>query len=67
MAGKVESPTKENDKAYENSLRFAVEKFASEDITGLIEPINSTTVPNYFLNDFEKGMHFSMKNCSRKC
>lgn len=56
MAGKVENPTSANDAAYENNLKYAVEKFAAENIVGLIEPINSITVPNYYLNDYKKGL-----------
>lgn len=56
MSGKVESPSQRNDATYESNLRFAVEKFQAEDIITLIEPINSITVPNYYLNSFEKGI-----------
>lgn len=61
MSGKVESPTEINDSTYETNLRFAVEKFQAEDIVALIEPINSITVPNYYLNSFEKGLEIVKK------
>lgn len=55
MSGRVETLTKGNDEAYENNLRYAVKRFEEENIVGLIEPINSHTVPNYYMNSFEKG------------
>ena len=55
MAGKVEILTKGNDEVYESNLRFAAKKFEAENIVGLIEPINSITVPNYYMNSIEKG------------
>ncbi|XP_043270569.1 putative hydroxypyruvate isomerase [Venturia canescens] len=56
MSGKVESPNASNDSVYRSNLRYAVERFESEGIVGLIEPINSITVPNYYMNSFEKGL-----------
>ncbi|XP_014232286.1 putative hydroxypyruvate isomerase isoform X2 [Trichogramma pretiosum] len=61
MAGKVDNPTQENHTAYENNLRYAVEKFASEDIIGLIEPINPITVPGYYLNSYERAIEVITK------
>lgn len=58
MSGKVEILTKGNDEAYENNLRYAVKRFEEENIVGLIEPINSHTVPNYYMNSFDKGKIF---------
>lgn len=55
MAGRVEVPTSLNDAVYESNLRYAVDRFMIEDIVGLIEPINSITVPNYYLSSFQKG------------
>lgn len=55
MSGKVESPTAANDVTYESNLRYAIEKFQAEDIVALIEPINNITMPNYYLDSFEKG------------
>lgn len=59
MAGKVENPTSANDAVYEKNLKYAVGRFASEDIVGLIEPINSITVPHYYMNNFQKGILFN--------
>ncbi|XP_058804100.1 putative hydroxypyruvate isomerase isoform X2 [Phymastichus coffea] len=61
MAGKVENSTPENDITYENNLKYAVEKFAAENIIGLIEPINSITVPNYYLNDYKRAIDVIQK------
>lgn len=61
MSGRVETLTKGNDEAYENNLRYAVKRFEEENIVGLIEPINSHTVPNYYMNSFEKGLAFIQK------
>lgn len=56
MAGKINGEqTKDNDDAYESNLRFAVELLEKENILGLIEPINSYSVPNYYMNSYEKG------------
>ncbi|XP_076231022.1 hydroxypyruvate isomerase-like protein Gip [Calliopsis andreniformis] len=56
MSGKVNQPTSLNDETYEKNLSYAVEKFEKEGIIGLIEPINSITVPNYYMNCFQKGL-----------
>ncbi|KAJ8674984.1 hypothetical protein QAD02_010770 [Eretmocerus hayati] len=61
MAGRVENPTAANDAAYEKSLRHAATKFASEGIIGVIEPINNITVPNYYMNNFEKAVEILKK------
>ncbi len=58
MAGPVASPTAANDDAYKSNLLYAVNLFEKEQIVGLIEPINPFSVPNYFLNSFEKGLSF---------
>lgn len=56
MAGIVDGePTKDNDAAYENNLRVAVSLLENENILGLIEPINRYSIPNYYMNSYEKG------------
>lgn len=55
MSGKVESPTTANDIVYEKNLLYAIEKCKSEDIVVVIEPINNYSVPNYYMNNFQKG------------
>lgn len=61
MSGKVPTPTSVNDQTYENNLRYAAQKFEGEGILGLIEPINKYSVPDYYMNSFEKGLHFVQK------
>ncbi|CAG9855206.1 unnamed protein product [Phyllotreta striolata] len=57
MAGKLDGcPTEANDCAYENNLRYAVKLLEKENILGLIEPINSYSVPNYYMNSYEKAI-----------
>lgn len=57
MSGKVNQITTINDDIYIKNLLYAVEKFQKEGIIALIEPINNITVPNYYMNSFEKGNH----------
>ncbi|XP_012280286.1 putative hydroxypyruvate isomerase [Orussus abietinus] len=61
MSGKVEVSNTVNDTTYENNLKYAAERFKTENIVGLIEPINSITVPNYYLHNFEKGLEIVRK------
>ncbi|XP_053995082.1 putative hydroxypyruvate isomerase [Hylaeus volcanicus] len=56
MSGKVSKVTSDNDDVYEKNLLYAVEYFQREGIVGLIEPINSISVPNYYMNSFQKGL-----------
>ncbi|XP_076753659.1 hydroxypyruvate isomerase-like protein Gip [Xylocopa sonorina] len=56
MSGKVNEITPSNDDVYVKNLRYAVEKFQKEGIIGVIEPINNITVPNYYMNSFQKGL-----------
>ena len=41
-----------------NNLANAIPLLMEADIVGLIEPINSYSVPNYFLNTFELGEYY---------
>ncbi|XP_006620538.1 putative hydroxypyruvate isomerase [Apis dorsata] len=56
MSGKVNQITSINDDIYIKNLLYAVEKFQKEGIIALIEPINNITVPNYYMNSFQKGL-----------
>ncbi|KAF3429953.1 hypothetical protein E2986_01235 [Frieseomelitta varia] len=56
MSGKVNQITTANDDVYVKNLLYAVEKFQKEEIIALIEPINNITVPNYYMNSFQKGL-----------
>lgn len=40
-----------------NNLAKAIPLLMEADIIGLIEPINSYSLPNYFLNSFELGKY----------
>lgn len=55
MSGKVSQVLPINDDVYEKNLLYAVKNFQREGIVGLIEPINNITVPNYYMNSFQKG------------
>ncbi|CAK9831817.1 Putative hydroxypyruvate isomerase [Anthophora retusa] len=58
MSGKIKEATamSDHDDVYVKNLLYAVEKFKKENIIGLIEPINNITVPNYYMNSFQKGL-----------
>lgn len=43
---------------YLENLKTAAERLAKEDIVGVIEPINSISVPGYFLNNFDEGLKY---------
>lgn len=57
MAGKMEDPvTQANWETYEKNLKYAADILKSENLIGLIEPINQYSVPKYFLNHFGKAV-----------
>lgn len=60
MSGKVETPSTANDVAYEKNLLYAIEKCQKEDIVVVIEPINNYSVPNYYMNNFQKGTKLNL-------
>jgi len=49
------------EETYVRNLIYAANMLEPEEMIGLIEPINKYTGPNYFLDDFNKGLHFSSK------
>lgn len=55
MSGCVMDVTTAHDTVYERNLRYAAEVFQKENIIGLIEPINTYSVPNYYMSNFDKG------------
>lgn len=57
MAGTVSNKNAENDhlKTYISNLRKASDVLSSNNLTGIIEPINGYAIPGYFLNSFTKG------------
>ncbi|CAB3368247.1 Hypothetical predicted protein [Cloeon dipterum] len=57
MSGKVEKPTAENWTTYEQNIRFATSLLAQNEIVALIEPINNRSVPQYFMNNYDKALH----------
>lgn len=57
MSGKVsDKVSKDNDEAYINNLKYAVKLLEKEKILGVIEPINSYSVPNYYMNSYQKAL-----------
>ncbi|XP_039276500.1 putative hydroxypyruvate isomerase [Nilaparvata lugens] len=61
MSGKVEEVSPINEEVCLKNLTLASKLLASENIVGLIEPINQWSVPNYFLNNYEKAVEFIKK------
>lgn len=63
MSGKTENNerTQQQYETYESNLRFAETRLKHEGIIGLIEPINNYSVPQYFLNSFEKAIEVVKK------
>lgn len=56
MAGKLQGlATEANHETYETNLRYAANILEKEGILGLIEPINPYSVPNYYLNSYDRG------------
>lgn len=54
MSGKLESPPTDLHRAtFLSNLKYAASQLESENITGVIEPINPFSVPGYFLNDYK--------------
>jgi len=52
MAGLAEPEDSTAQAAYESSVRIATESCAAQNINLLLEPINTRSVPGYFLRDF---------------
>lgn len=58
MAGLADPADKEAAKAYRRALVYAGKRSAEFGINLLIEPINSRSIPGYFLNDFNMAEQF---------
>ncbi|XP_071439112.1 putative hydroxypyruvate isomerase [Hetaerina americana] len=56
MSGKVAQPTTLNMTTYVENLRYASSLMEKEGIVALIEPINNTTVPNYYMNSYKTAL-----------
>uniref|UniRef100_A0AC34Q4G1 Xylose isomerase-like TIM barrel domain-containing protein n=1 Tax=Panagrolaimus sp. JU765 TaxID=591449 RepID=A0AC34Q4G1_9BILA len=67
MAGLMDSKFSKNEmeEIFIQNLKFANDKFEKEGIELLIEPINSYTIPNYFLNSIDDGIKILEKIGSR--
>ncbi|XP_031334216.1 putative hydroxypyruvate isomerase isoform X1 [Photinus pyralis] len=61
MSGKVEQPTAFNDERCENNLWYASKMLEKENIIGLIEPINKYSLPNYYMDSYEKALSLIKK------
>lgn len=62
MAGKVSTEvTDAHHQTYERNLRYAVSVLEPLGIVGLIEPICVYGVPDYYLNNYERGTLVSTK------
>lgn len=61
MSGNVELPNAANDAVYEKNLLHAIERCQKENIVIVIEPINSYSAPNYYMNNFQKGLNLVKK------
>lgn len=59
MAGKLAHSSQNNWDTYENNLKYAADVLKTENLLGVIEPINQYSVPQYFLSDFNKGNYES--------
>lgn len=60
MAGTVSNKNAENEhlKTYIANLKKASDVLSSNNLTGVIEPINGYVIPGYFLNSYIKGKLF---------
>ncbi|KAK7590380.1 hypothetical protein V9T40_001993 [Parthenolecanium corni] len=58
MAGIVESPTSEHEHTYRTNLIHASQVLQQEQMVGVIEPISSFALPNYFMNSFDKAVSY---------
>ncbi|CAH2012075.1 unnamed protein product [Acanthoscelides obtectus] len=57
MAGKVNGQiSPKHDSVYLDNLKYAAKILEKENILGLIEPINPYSVPNYYMNSYDKAI-----------
>ncbi|KAL3267747.1 hypothetical protein HHI36_006874 [Cryptolaemus montrouzieri] len=57
MSGKLtDEVTKANDEVYEKNLKYAVKLLEKDNILAIIEPINSYSVPNYYMNSYQRAV-----------
>lgn len=56
MSGKLSSAAnEENDSVYKSNIQYAAKVLEAENLLCVIEPINKYSVPNYYLNSYDKG------------
>ncbi|XP_057651332.1 putative hydroxypyruvate isomerase [Diorhabda carinulata] len=56
MSGKVDENKNAHDILYESNLRYAAKMLEKENLIGLIEPINKYSIPNYYMNSYDKAV-----------
>lgn len=56
MSGVTSSPAQINMDTYINNLKSAVKILESKNMIGLIEPINNYSVPDYYMNCYDKAV-----------
>lgn len=61
MSGVAEKKTPEHREVLESNLRSIVPILESEGITGVIEPINPFSVPNYYLDNYDEAVDIIKK------
>jgi len=62
LAGKLQAaPTKDHHITYIKNLKYAASVLATEQITGVIEPISKYGVPGYYLNSYEDAVEILEK------
>lgn len=56
MSGKLTgAANEENDSVYKRNIEYAARILEAEDLLCVIEPINKYSVPNYYLNCYDRG------------
>ena len=58
MAGLADPSDADATRSYRRAVNFAVSKLAARSLNLLLEPINSRSMPGYFLNDFGRATAF---------
>ncbi|CAJ0941837.1 unnamed protein product, partial [Mesorhabditis belari] len=56
MAGLGDSKCPHAHDIYRENIRYACQRFEQDGLTCLIEPINSYTIPGYFLNSYDQAL-----------
>lgn len=57
MSGKLSQlSNEENDSVYKSNIEYAAKVLERENLLCVIEPINQYSVPNYYLNNYDRGI-----------